>query len=200
LRKAPRVDVAAYYRALAQFDLPVIIQNAPAPVGTPLGAADLAGLLAAEPQIRYIKEETQPILQRMSKVIELGGDDCEGVFGGANGLYLVDELQRGACGNMPAGGLVDVQVKIYELYRAGQVEQAEAINFALLPLLTYAAMYGVSFHKYVLWQRGVLASSFARDPQKNSLNDDDIAAITRLWGRIAEYTLPDFAFASLTSS
>jgi dihydrodipicolinate synthase/N-acetylneuraminate lyase len=200
LRKAPKSDVEAYYRALAQFDRPVIIQNAPAPVGTPLSPADLAGLLAAETQIRYIKEETQPILQRLSKVIELGGDHCEGVFGGANGLYLVDELQRGACGNMPAGGLVDVQVKIYELYRAGQIEQAEELNFALLPLLTYASMYGVSFHKYVLWQRGVLNSPYARDPQKTSLNDDDKTAIARLWPRIAEHTLPDFAFASVASS
>lgn len=195
LRKAPKADVEAYYRQLAQFDIPVIIQNAPSPVGSPLSPPALASLLASEANIAYIKEETKPILQGISKIIELGGEHCDGVFGGANGLYLIDELQRGACGNMPAGGFVDVQVKIYELYKVGQMQEAEAINFELLPLLTYASMYGVAFHKYVLWRRGVLDSSFARDPQKTTLDANDQKAIVRLWQKIDEYTLSDYPFA-----
>lgn len=192
LRKAPKADVEQYYRELASFGLPVIIQNAPAPVGTPLAPADLTNLLKAEENVKYVKEETPPILQRMNTLLDLAGDACEGMFGGANGIYLVDELKRGACGNMPAGGVVDVQVKIYELYQAGDVEQAEYINFQVLPLLTYASMYGVSFHKYVLWRRGVLKSPYARDPQKISLNADDISAIEHLWSRIEDYTLADY--------
>lgn len=195
LRKVGKADVEAYYHHLAQFDRPVIIQNAPAPVGSPLSPSELAELLAAETHIRYVKEEVPPILQRITQVIEAGGEYCDGVFGGANGLYLVDELQRGACGNMPAGGLVDVQVKIYEQYRAGNIAEAEDLNFALLPLLTYAAMYGVSFHKYVLWRRGVLDSPMVRDPQRTPLNSDDEVAINRLWERIATHTLPDYAFS-----
>lgn len=192
LRKAPKHDVELYYHELASFGLPVIIQNAPAPVGTPLSPADLATLLKTEANIRYIKEETPPILQRINQIIDQSGGSCDGIFGGANGLYLIDELQRGACGNMPAGGLVDVQVKIYNLYKEGNIAEAEAIHFQLLPLLTYASMYGVAFHKYVLWQRGVLRSPFARDPQKATLNNDDIQAIEHLWSRIEEYTLADY--------
>lgn len=195
LRKASKPEVETYYRELAQFKLPVIIQNAPAPVGTPLAPAELAALLAAEREIRYIKEETPAILQRITRILELSGTHCEGVFGGANGLYLIDELQRGACGNMPAGGVVDVQVKIYELYKAGQIQEAEALNFQLLPLLTYAAMYGVSFHKYVLWRRGVLDSPYVRDPQRTDLDANDQRAIARLWGRIAAHILPDYALS-----
>jgi len=194
LRKAPKSDVEHYYHELATFGLPVIIQNAPAPVGTPLSPADLANLLKIEPNICYIKEETPPILQRINNIIDLSSDHCDGIFGGANGLYLVDELQRGACGNMPAGGVVDVQVKIYELYQEGKITEAEAINYQLLPLLTYASMYGVAFHKYVLWRRGVLQSPFARDPQKATLNEDDIKAIEHLWSRIKDYTVIDYPF------
>lgn len=194
LRKAPKSDVEHYYHELASFGLPVIIQNAPAPVGTPLSPADLANLLETETNISYIKEETPPILQRINNILALSGDHCDGIFGGANGLYLVDELKRGACGNMPAGGVVDVQVKIYELYQEGKIAEAEAINYQVLPLLTYAAMYGISFHKYVLWRRGVCQSPFARDPQKIAMNDDDIKAIEHLWSRISDYTLVDFPF------
>lgn len=194
LRKAPKPAVQDYYRQLAKFDRPLIIQNAPAPIGTPLSPRELVELLAAETQISYIKEETIPILQHINQILKLDDGNCLGVFGGVNGIYLIDELQRGACGNMPAGGIVDAQVKIYELYVRGDIDAAERIHFSLLPLLNYAMVYGVSLHKYVMWRRGVIASPFARDPQKLSLNRDDIAAVERLWPRIAEYTVAEFPF------
>ena len=192
LRKAPKPAVQDYYRQLAQFDRPLIIQNAPAPIGTPLSPRELVELLAAESQISYIKEETIPILQHINQILEQDAGNCLGVFGGVNGIYLIDELQRGACGNMPAGGMVDAQVKIYELYLRGEIDAAERIHFRLLPLLNYAMVYGVSLHKYVMWRRGVIDSPFARDPQKLSLNRDDIAAVERLWPRITEFTIAEF--------
>ena len=194
LRKASKSYVKDYYRALAQFDRPLMIQNAPAPIGTPLSPGELVELMASEPNIAYIKEETIPILQHINQILALDTGHCAGVFGGANGTYLIDELTRGACGNMPAGGVMDVQVKIHDLYQAGEQAQAEQIHFQLLPLLNYAAVYGISFHKYVLWRRGVLRSPYSRDPQKISLNADDIRAVESLWDRIAEFALSDFPF------
>ncbi|MYD09049.1 MAG: dihydrodipicolinate synthase family protein [Chloroflexi bacterium] len=194
LRKAPKPAVQDYYRQLAQFDRPLIIQNAPAPIGTPLSPRELVELLAAESRISYIKEETVPILQHINQILELDAGNCLGVFGGANGIYLIDELRRGACGNMPAGGMVDAQVKIYELFAQGDIDAAERIHFRMLPLLNYAMVYGVSLHKYVMWRRGVIDSPFARDPQKLSLNRDDIAAVERMWPRVAEYTVAEFPF------
>lgn len=195
LRKASKTDLRDYYRALAQFDRPLIIQNAPAPIGTPLSPRELVDLLAAEDNILYIKEETNPILQHISQILALDSGNCAGVFGGANGTYLIDELKRGACGNMPAGGLVDAQVKIYNLYRAGEIDAAERLSFKLLPLLNYATVYGVSFHKYVMWRRGILRSPFARDPQKISLDADDIRAVERLWQLVADDVHPGYPFA-----
>lgn len=194
LRKAPKPAVREYYRQLADFDRPLIIQNAPAPIGTPLSPRELVELLAAESNISYIKEETIPILQHINQILELDSGNCLGVFGGANGIYLTDELRRGACGNMPAGGMVDVQVKIYDLYVAGNVAEAERIHFQLLPLLNYAMVYGVSLHKYVLWRRGVIDSPYARDPQKIGLNQDDIRAVEVLWQRIADHSVAGYPF------
>lgn len=194
LRKAAKPEVEQYFRQIAALGLPVIIQNAPAPVGTPLAPAELAALLQSEANIRYIKEETPPILQRITKIAALAGDASDGIFGGANGIYLVDEMERGACGNMPAGGVVDVQVKIYELCKAGKIAEAEAMNMRLLPLLNYASMYGVSFHKYVLWRRGVLDSAHVRDPQRTDLDVGDIRAIEHLWPLIEEYCIADYPF------
>ena len=195
LRKAPKPAVRDYYRQLAQFDRPLIIQNAPAPIGTPLSPQELVDLLAAEDNIQYIKEETNPILQHINRILELDSGNCRGVFGGANGIYLVDELRRGACGNMPAGGFVDLQVKIYNHFRAGELAEAERINLQLLPLLNYAMVYGVTLHKYVLQRRGVFRSDFARDPQKILLNSDDIRAVESLWESLSADAIEGYPLA-----
>jgi 4-hydroxy-tetrahydrodipicolinate synthase len=186
LRKAPQADVEIYFQTLSRLGLPLIIQNAPAPVGSPLSPGALASLLEMEDGIAYVKEESMPILQKISRIKSLAGANCQGIFGGANGLYLLDELQRGACGNMPAGGFADVQVKIYELYVAGEKDAAEALQLRLLPLLTYASMYGVTLHKYLLHKRGILASDYARDPQQIPLDDDDKAAVDYFWNQVAD--------------
>ena len=192
LRKASKAETEAYFRALAALGLPVMIQNAPALAGISLTPGDLAAMLRSDANIAYVKEEALPILQSIHQVLDAAGDACLGVFGGANGLYLVDELARGACGNMPAGGVIDVQVQVYNLYAAGNVDGAEALNLRLLPLLNYAAIYGVTFHKYVLWRRGVLESPYARDPQRTTLDAADKTAIDRAWRLIQDDVLGDY--------
>ena len=194
LRKPSRAVIVEYYRALAGFDLPVIVQNAPPPVGTPLEPAVLAELAGSEPNIAYVKEETPPILQRISRTLEVAGNVLDGVFGGANGLYLTDELRRGACGNMPAGGLIDLQVKVYDLWNAGRREEAGALHRRLLPLLSHASVYGVTFHKFLLWKRGVLAHPTARDPQAIALDGYDEETIAALWRDVADEALDGYAY------
>lgn len=192
LRKAPPPDIEAYFCGLAGVGLPVMIQNAPAPVGSPLAPAALVKLMDQEANISYVKEETSPILQKIGQICELAGSGCLGVFGGANGLYLIEELERGACGNMPAGGAVDIQVKIYNLYMAGEWEKAQELNFRLLPLLSHSAVYGVTFHKFLLWRRGVLKSRFARDPQQLRLDAEDERTLIARWERVADEAHKDY--------
>ncbi len=194
LRKASKAELEAYYRGLAGFDRPLMIQNAPALSGAALSPAELAELLALHENIAYVKEEAPPILQRIVKVRQLAGATCQGVFGGANGIYLIDELERGASGNMPAGGFIDVQVKIYNRYQAGDKAGAERLQQQLLPLLNYASMYGVTFHKYLLERRGVIAARCARDPQRTELTAEDEAAIRKYWGLIAAEALEAYPF------
>lgn len=196
LRKAAGAAIATYFTALADFDRPLIIQNASAPVGTTLEPEFLAHLLRTVPGIRYVKEESPPILHRISRLAELATEGCDGIFGGANGMYLLDEMARGACGNMPAGGFIDVQVKIYEAAARGEDDLAEALQQRLLPLLGYASMYGATFHKYVLHKRGVLGSPTHRDPQGIPIDAADATVIARAWSLIAEDALPAYPFVA----
>lgn len=190
IRTATPQIVSAYYAALGQVGPDVIIQNAPGPIGSPQSSAALAALIAENERVTYIKEEVSPILHRISAARELAGDACKGVFGGANGLVMVEELDRGGCGNMPAGGVVDVQVRVMNAYDAGERDTAIELQSRLFPLLFHASTHGAVFHKYLLWRRGVLDSPATRDPQALALDRHDQEVIEDRFTRIADLVDP----------
>lgn len=181
VRRPNEAGVHAYYEALAAAadGRPVIVQNADPPLGTPLSIPSLVRLMERAPGIRYVKEEVTPGGQRLSALIKAAGDRLLGVFGGQNGLWLINELDRGACGNMPASGLVDVHVRIYDLYRDGKRDEADALSQRLLPLLNLGSQYGVAFAKELLHRRGVIRTKVSRDPQAATLDEYDLADLER---------------------
>lgn len=181
VRRPNETGVHAYYEAMAAAadGLPVIVQNADPPLGTPLSIPSLVRLIERAPGIRYVKEEVTPGGQRMTALIRAAGDRLHGVFGGQNGLWLINEMDRGACGNMPASGLVDVHVRIYDLHRAGKRDEADALSQCLLPLLNLGSQYGVAFAKELLWRRGVIRTKVCRDPQAAMLDEYDLADLDR---------------------
>ena len=134
LMPAPRLgdDEAAleslFCAVAARCDRPIILQNAPPPLGPALPTESVLRLMARVPQVRYVKEETPPCGQRISALIAGASDTLLGVFGGAGGRFLIDELARGAAGSMPACELARIHVDIYETYRAGNHRRARALS------------------------------------------------------------------------
>ena len=97
--------VLEHTRRVADVGVPVIMQNAR--VGFPLGAQALAEVVATVPGVRYVKEESNPPTHGISAVVKALGESIDGVFGGIGGVYLVNELERGAIGTMPSPAFVD---------------------------------------------------------------------------------------------
>jgi 4-hydroxy-tetrahydrodipicolinate synthase len=94
----PRSDVSAMTGLFASVagacGLPIVLQNAPAPLGPALAVDSVIAVVSAVPSIRYVKEETQPCGHRITRLIDAARLD--GVFGGAGGRFVLDELARGA--------------------------------------------------------------------------------------------------------
>lgn len=143
-------------------DLPLILQNAPPPLGSAYGPDVIRELIEKVPQIRYVKEETAPGGQRITKLLNAAPNGLVGVFGGAGGRYIMDELNRGAIGAMPASEITEVHVRIFELYRSGDVDAARKLYNRSLPLLTFQAVFRMDMTKEVLRRRGVLKSTHVR--------------------------------------
>ena len=169
-------------------DLPLIIQNAPPPLGSAYGPDVIKKLMDEVPQIAYVKEETAPGGQRITKLLSDPPVALEGVFGGAGGRYIMDELNRGAIGAMPACEVTELHVRIFDTYQSGDVEGARALYNRSLPLLTFQAVFRMDMTKEVLKRRGIIDSAHVRVGSV-ALDELDQAELTVLLAEIEDLLL-----------
>ncbi|MET0604835.1 MAG: dihydrodipicolinate synthase family protein [Beijerinckiaceae bacterium] len=153
----------AYFSAVAAAtSLPIMLQNAPQPMGAGLKPDAVAKIVAAVPAIRFVKEETLPCGQHVTSLLAACEHQLDGVFGGAGARYVIDELARGASGTMPAAELTDVHVALFKAWRDGDRAAARRLYSRTLPLLLFQANFRVRATKAVLMARGLLESKVAR--------------------------------------
>ena len=145
-------------------DVEVILQNAPSPIGAGLNADAIASLVEANPAITYTKEETLPSGPVITVLRAREIPQLKGVLGGGGARYIIDELNRGALGALPAVELTDLHVAIYEAHTAGDFDRARELYRYSLPLLGCQMIYRMRLTKYVLKQRGITDRLHVRAP------------------------------------
>lgn len=142
----------------------IILQNAPNPVGAGLDAEAISALAKGNPSITYVKEETLPSGPAISALQTAEIPHLKAVFGGGGARYIIDELDRGARGAMPAVELTDLHVAIWDAHRAGDHDRARKLYRLSLPLLVSQAVYRMRLTKYVLMKRGICEALSVRAP------------------------------------
>lgn len=178
--------------------VPLILQNAPPPLGSAFAPEAIAQLAEAVPQLQYVKEEVAPGGQRISRLLGAASPAAlAGAFGGAGGRYVMDELKRGAVGAMPACEITELHVRLYERYRSGDVEGARALYDRSLPLLTFQATFRMNMTKEVLKRRGLVDSSHVR-VGSISLDAADHDELDVILGQLDELLDRDAAVAPST--
>lgn len=178
-----------YYESIAAAGpLPIVLQNAR--IGHVLSPTAIAELVKELPAIRYVKEESFPNTHALSEVIAAVGASVDGVFGGIGGVYLAQELRRGAVGTMPAPGVADALVAAYNLWNAGDESAAEAITTELRHFFLLELLYNVSFIKAVLAERGIISTAITRvpSPRMDEVDTIDVTEITRCIRAVADRT------------
>ncbi|SFQ52621.1 4-hydroxy-tetrahydrodipicolinate synthase [Variovorax sp. OK605] len=167
----------------------LMLQNVPLPVGAGLDPEVLLEVIAAVPAIRYVKEETLPSGQRLTVLRDRGPAHLLGVFGGAGGRYITDELRRGAAGTMPAIELAEVHTALFKAHREGDADRVRALFTRMLPVLNVQAVFRWSLTKYVLKKRGLIADTRQRMPGP-LLDALDAADVDAFLGDIGDLLLP----------
>jgi 4-hydroxy-tetrahydrodipicolinate synthase len=175
-RTNANIAIEMYKRMADVYDGPIMVQNADA--YAPLRGEQIAKLVEDVPSIEYIKEERQPGPKHIAEVKELVGDKIKGIFGGAAGKFLPDEIIRGADGCMPACEVADVLAKVMEMWWAGDEEGARDLHRRLLPLIILETH---PFMRYILKRRGVFTSLVERAPNPaQQIDEGTKREITRL--------------------
>ena len=178
-------QIAYFAAATAGAPIAIMLQNQPKPIGAGLLPQEVAEIARAVPAIRYVKEETQPCGQNLTRIANALGDATDGIFGGAGGRYIMDELARGAAGTMPASELTDIHARIVDAYRAGNIGEARRLYSASLSLLNFQAVFRMHMTKEVLRRRGVIRNTFVRG-KGPSFDDGDRAELDALLDEFAD--------------
>lgn len=156
-------DYREYYGALASATgRPIFIQDTGPHKPTPMPVPFIVELARAHPNLAYIKDEIEPVLDRMRE-LETHRPLMKRVFSGNAGLTMLEEMSQGSDGTMPAAGYTDVYVQIWDAWQAGDRPKARDIFMHLLPLINLDEHVELG-DQHMLYRRGVFKTSVTRIP------------------------------------
>jgi 4-hydroxy-tetrahydrodipicolinate synthase len=158
-------EARSYFTAISDaVDLPVFIQDT---MTTPVSAGLIRQIADAAEHVRYAKVESSPQPTQVQAAVEAAGNLVT-IFGGAGGIFLLEELRRGSRGTMPWPSQPHAFVRVWDLWQAGREAEATAVHereIAPLGRLSMAGLrLGHSVHKEVLRRAGVIATARVRAP------------------------------------
>ena len=182
-----------YYEMVAETlgtDVPFCLQDHPLASGVQLPTSVILRVIKAIPSCVMLKHEDWPGpgLAKLA-AIRASSDRKETrrisiLAGNGGGLFLPEELSRGADGAMTGFAYPEMMVEVCAAHAAGNVERAHDLFDAYLPLARYEQQtaLGLAVRKYLLARRGAIASPSIRKPAAK-LSAADIADIERLVAR-----------------
>jgi len=159
-----------YYEGIAAAcEIPVFIQHS----WPGMSPEFMGGLIRDIDNIQYVKEECRPSGHSITAAIEAAGSGCRGVFGGAHGQWMVQEMRRGAAGFIPAAQTTELYSDCWNAFQAGDETKAREIHLLLRPMLSQLSLVGLSLCKEILKRRGIISSAFMRQPGGSKMDDYD---------------------------
>jgi 4-hydroxy-tetrahydrodipicolinate synthase len=176
-----------YYEAVAKsVDIQVVVQDFPAVTGVQMPADFIAKLVSDFENINYLKLEDPPCPQKVTEIRKLTGDTL-GIFGGLGGVYLYEELCRGAVGAMSGFAYQNIFVEMYNLIQAGDKQKAGEVFYKYLPAIRLQFTQGllISLRKEIMKRRGLMTCTKMRHPGAEA----DQATIDELFALLDELGL-----------
>ena len=182
-------QIVAYYQMAGDVlgaDVPIVVQDFPLSTNVHFSNAALGRIVESVPSIVMLKHEDWPGLSKIEalRVAENAGRRRISILTGNGGIFLPEEIERGADGAMTGFAYPEMMVDVCRLCAEGQRERAQDVFDAYLPLARYEQQpgSGLAVRKYVMARRGVIASATLRRPGP-VLSSADVADIEWLIGR-----------------
>ena len=169
-------------------EIPVCLQDYPPTTTVYLSVDVINRLIVDFPSIKMFKHEDCPGHRKLSSLRrspETEGVRRVSILSGNGGLYMPQELHRGADGVMTGFAFPGLLASVYEMFMANQSDDAEDLYDLYLPLIRHEQQFGLglALRKETLRRQGILSSPKSRDPGP-SLNQDDLEELQCLFDRL----------------
>ena len=194
---APPSTVKTDDQILTYFDMvnetlgpqvPWVLQDHPLATGVQMSTGLVMKIIQNSPHCVMLKHEDSPGLAKLSalRAASQKGElrRVSILTGNGGGLFLPEELSRGADGAMTGFAYPEMMVEVCAAHARGEIERAHDLFDAYLPLARYEQQTGIGLavRKHILAERGVIASAAVRKPGPK-LSAQDVADIARLTAR-----------------
>ena len=156
--------IGLYSDIAAQIDQPIVVQDFPPVNGVTMTADMLVKLADKIPNARYLKLEDPPLMEKIGAIRERTNKFK--IFGGLGGMFLLEELKRGASGTMTGFAFTEILVAVFQAFEKGDTLRAEQIFDKYLPLIRYEnqPIINLTIRKELLFRRGAIATATLRNP------------------------------------
>lgn len=183
-------QIVRYYQDVAELidGAPFVLQDFPLATGVQIATPVILRIVETCPNCVMLKHEDWPGLEKISQLRTASDSGARriSILCGNGGLYLPEELDRGADGAMTGFGYPEMMARVVDAHRAGDCDRAHDIFNAYLPMVRYEAQpgMGLAIRKYSLAKQGIIAHPTVRKPGV-TLSAQTIAEIDGLAARQA---------------
>ncbi|GAA0586177.1 dihydrodipicolinate synthase family protein [Craurococcus roseus] len=150
-------------------DAPWVLQDYPQLTGVHMSPDMVRRMAEAHPRLVMLKAEDWPGLDKITTLRRLSDEGRMrrlSILGGNGGLFLPEELERGADGIMTGYAVPEMLVRVCRLVAEGDRTAAHDLFDLHLPLIRteHQPGLGLAVRKYVLRRRGIIACEALRAP------------------------------------
>lgn len=188
-------QILSYYHDVAETlgETPFVLQDFPLVTNVVTPVSVILQIVKDCPTCVMLKHEDWPGLDKISalRAASDAGTRRISILCGNGGLFLPEEMRRGADGAMTGFAYPEMMAQVVAAHAAGDTDRAQDIFDAYLPIIRYESQpgLGLAVRKHILAARGAIAHDTVRRPGKplTAASVGDLAFLTdRLRRRLAE--------------
>lgn len=149
-------------------DIPFVLQDFPLATGVQISPSVILQIVEDCPTCVMLKHEDWPGLEKISALRRASdaGSRRISILCGNGGMFLLEEMMRGADGAMTGFGYPEMMRKVLDAFQTGDIDRARDIFDAYLPMIRYESQpgMGLAIRKYSLARQGIIAHPTLRKP------------------------------------
>jgi len=163
-------QIISYFQNTADAlgDIPFVLQDFPLATGVQISPSVILKIVEDCPTCVMLKHEDWPGLEKITTLRQASDAGARriSILCGNGGMYLLEELMRGADGAMTGFGYPEMMRQVLDAFNAGNLERGRDIFDAYMPMIRYEAQpgMGLAIRKHSLAQQGIIKHPTLRKP------------------------------------